>query len=564
LNAAISGEDAGGAWTNSGLIYTYTVSATAPCTGTDTSIVTVTLQAAPVAGKTTNFSIVVGGSVTLELLNAHISGNQLGTWNATSGGAGTYTYTVAATSPCSEPAIINVVVTEQAPPNPGIFHTTVTSSDFINGATNQLIEQLCYTTKNGKVTNVTPGQMFYYTAIKAPSDDFYIDIEETKSEAGLALFEITQKNQIRLWDTYNNKVADGTQTSIGKGQIHISNAVMGAQYVLSVKYDSKSIIGSSFSGTAPICTYKFVSKINGIIVSRTSVDMTPNCPIVSGALNVVVKEQARPNLGIFHTTVTSSDFINGATDQLIEQLCYTTKNGKVTNVTPSQMFYYTAIKAPSDDFYIDVEETKSESGLALFEITQKNQISLWDTDKNKVADGTQTSIGKGQIHISNAVMGAQYVLSVKYDSKFIIGSSFSGTAPICTYKFVSKINGTIVSSTSVEMTPDCPIVLGALECVIEVFNAISPNGDGSNDFFRIEGLNCYPDNRVEIYNRWGVLVFERTGYNNNDRVFRGLSEGRVTIKPSEELPTGTYFYIIKYNDTDSKGREKSGYLYLNR
>ncbi|MFV8466895.1 gliding motility-associated C-terminal domain-containing protein, partial [Flavobacterium sp. LB1P62] len=400
LNAAVTGEDVGGTWTNSGLIYTYTVSATAPCTGTGTATVTVTVQAAPIAGTTTNFSIVVGGSVTLELLNAHISGNQSGTWNATSGGAGTYTYTVAATSPCSVAATVDVVVKEQAPPNPGIFHTTVTSSDFISGATDKLIGQLCYTTKNGKVTNVTPGQMFYYTAIKAPSNDFYVDIEETKSESGLALFEINQKNQITLWDAKYNKVATGTQTVLGKGQIHISNAVKGAQYVLSVKYDTKSIIGSSFSGTAPVCTYTFVSKINGSIVSRTSVDMTPDC--------------------------------------------------------------------------------------------------------------------------------------------------------------------SIVSRTNVDMTPDYPIVLGKLECAIEVFNAISPNGDGSNDFFRIEGLDCYPENRVEIYNRWGVLVFERTGYNNDDRVFRGLSEGRVTIRQSEELPTGTYFYIFKYKDTDSKGHEKSGYLYLNR
>jgi gliding motility-associated-like protein len=386
LNAAITGEDVGGAWTNSGLIYTYTVSATAPCTGTDTATVTVTVQAAPVAGTTTNFSIVVGGSVTLELLNAHISGNQSGTWNATSGGAGTYTYTVAATFPCSVPATVNVVVDEQAPPNPGIFHTTVTSSDFINGATDKLIGQLCYTTRNGKVTNVTPGQMFYYTAIKAPSNDFYVDIEQTKSESGLALFEINQTNQVTLWDAKYNKVATGTQTVLGKGQIHISNAVKGAQYVLSVKYNTKSIIGSSFSGIAPVCRYTFVSKINGSIVSRTSV----------------------------------------------------------------------------------------------------------------------------------------------------------------------------------EMTPDCPFVLGVSECAIEVFNAISPNGDGSNDFFRIEGLECYPENRVEIYNRWGVLVFERSGYNNADQAFKGISEGRVTIKQSEELPTGTYFYIFKYKDTDSKGHENSGYLYLNR
>jgi hypothetical protein len=46
----------------------------------------------------------------------------------------------------------------------------------------------------------------------------------------------------------------------------------------------------------------------------------------------------------------------------------------------------------------------------------------------------------------------------------------------------------------------------------------------------------------------GSLVFERTGYNNDDRAFRGVSEGRVTVKQAEELPEGTYYYILRYKD----------------
>lgn len=102
------------------------------------------------------------------------------------------------------------------------------------------------------------------------------------------------------------------------------------------------------------------------------------------------------------------------------------------------------------------------------------------------------------------------------------------------------------------------------ENTVDVYNAVSPNGDGFNDVFRIEGLQFYPENTVEIYNRWGVLVFERERYNNDDRAFRGRSEGRVTVKQAEELPTGTYFYILKYKDTGANTYEKSGYLYINR
>ncbi|RED21904.1 gliding motility-associated-like protein, partial [Flavobacterium cutihirudinis] len=111
---------------------------------------------------------------------------------------------------------------------------------------------------------------------------------------------------------------------------------------------------------------------------------------------------------------------------------------------------------------------------------------------------------------------------------------------------------------------DKPTVIELKGCEIKVFNAFSPNGDAKNARFYIQGIECYPNNTVEIYNRWGVLVFDTEGYNNEDRVFVGRSEGRVTVKQTDGLPVGTYFYILKYKDSDSNQHESSGYLYLNK
>jgi gliding motility-associated-like protein/uncharacterized repeat protein (TIGR01451 family) len=107
-------------------------------------------------------------------------------------------------------------------------------------------------------------------------------------------------------------------------------------------------------------------------------------------------------------------------------------------------------------------------------------------------------------------------------------------------------------------------VLGVEGCSLEVFNAVSPDGDGLNDFLRIRGIECYPKNTVEIYNRWGVKVYDVEGYNNDTVVFRGISEGRVTVDKSEGLPSGTYFYIVKYEDFNGNGIDKSGYLNISR
>jgi gliding motility-associated-like protein len=108
---------------------------------------------------------------------------------------------------------------------------------------------------------------------------------------------------------------------------------------------------------------------------------------------------------------------------------------------------------------------------------------------------------------------------------------------------------------------------------IAIYNAFSPNGDGINEKFEIDGFDsenkiCYPENTVEIYNRWGVLVFETKDYDNNSNFFEGYSRGRTTVSESSGLPTGTYFYIISYGSKDTFGDiqtyRKEGYLYLTR
>uniref|UniRef100_UPI0004936129 Ig-like domain-containing protein n=1 Tax=Flavobacterium sp. KJJ TaxID=1270193 RepID=UPI0004936129 len=119
-------------------------------------------------------------------------------------------------------------------------------------------------------------------------------------------------------------------------------------------------------------------------------------------------------------------------------------------------------------------------------------------------------------------------------------------------------------SDSDDLGGDKPTVLELSGCVIKVFNAVSANGDSKNERFYIQGLECYPENTVQIYNRWGVIVFERDHYNNNDVAFRGFSEGRVTIKESNGLPEGTYYYVLKYKDAQSNPHEQAGYLYLTK
>lgn len=99
---------------------------------------------------------------------------------------------------------------------------------------------------------------------------------------------------------------------------------------------------------------------------------------------------------------------------------------------------------------------------------------------------------------------------------------------------------------------------------IEVFKVISPNDDGINDVLVISGLQNYPNNTLDIYNRWGVSVFKTKAYNTEGNVFDGTSEGRATIDKNRKLPTGTYFYLLKYEMPNGEMKTRSGYIYINR
>jgi gliding motility-associated-like protein len=97
---------------------------------------------------------------------------------------------------------------------------------------------------------------------------------------------------------------------------------------------------------------------------------------------------------------------------------------------------------------------------------------------------------------------------------------------------------------------------------IIIYNGISANEDGLNDYFQIVCLEFFPDNNVQIFNRSGVLVYEMTAYDmhNPDRRFDGVSNRGMSLG-QDELPIGTYFYRVDKNDGSEP---KVGYLELKR
>jgi len=96
-----------------------------------------------------------------------------------------------------------------------------------------------------------------------------------------------------------------------------------------------------------------------------------------------------------------------------------------------------------------------------------------------------------------------------------------------------------------------------VECLDDLIipQVFTPNGDGINDAFEIFGIYKYPNNELQVYNRWGHKVYTKKGYNNT---WKGTSEAELTIG-NLNLPVGTYFYVLKLSDDIPLYK---GYVYI--
>ncbi|HEX8516196.1 MAG TPA: gliding motility-associated C-terminal domain-containing protein [Bacteroidia bacterium] len=143
--------------------------------------------------------------------------------------------------------------------------------------------------------------------------------------------------------------------------------------------------------------------------------------------------------------------------------------------------------------------------------------------------GPDTTIQEGEVAVLTGTGGFNYAWGNTPDIKY----SFSASCD------VEPVSTTTYYLYCTDETGKCPAYDEVTVFVepsddLVVYNTFTPNNDGNNDTWYIGNIHKYPDCRIELYNRYGKLVFKSTGYNNT-------WDGRVS---GEELPAGTYFYDL--------------------
>ena len=100
---------------------------------------------------------------------------------------------------------------------------------------------------------------------------------------------------------------------------------------------------------------------------------------------------------------------------------------------------------------------------------------------------------------------------------------------------------TITDDNACEMIDTVTIEKTMVEC-LEIPNCITPNDDGFNDEFVITNIELYENSSIEIYNRWGELIFEHSGG------YFGNEWDGTYQKNGNDVPMGSYVYILKFSD----------------
>lgn len=109
-------------------------------------------------------------------------------------------------------------------------------------------------------------------------------------------------------------------------------------------------------------------------------------------------------------------------------------------------------------------------------------------------------------------------------------------------QFEANVNPGFITITAIDQClSSVTFTLEVEACDTFIPNVISPNADGKNDYFRIEGIEGFPLSELTVFNRWGTQVFRDVDY-------RGGWDGRINGKP---LAEGTYYYVLRRSDGEA-------------
>jgi gliding motility-associated-like protein len=259
-----------------------------------------------------------------------------------------------------------------------------------------------------------------------------------------------------------------------------------------------------------------------------------------------------------------SIYINGNYFQTI----YTTASVPIDGTLALEVTLHLPASTPTDfELKFVVDDLGTGTGMVTELIENNNSYvvtdSFWNSPTfNSLSPLTTCNEGytKGTFDFSS------YEAIVKQDASDTVGFYASLEDAVTNENPIIDTSAYVATTTPaqvfVRLTNDhcfsvTSFLLTTTNCPPTVYNYISANNDGKNDEFTIDGLETiFLNYKIEIYNRWGTLIWTGNRYTGNWKGY--VQDGIESTKATD----GTYYYLIFLNDPDYSEPLK-GFLYLN-
>ncbi|HEX5002979.1 MAG TPA: gliding motility-associated C-terminal domain-containing protein [Bacteroidia bacterium] len=284
---------------------------------------------------------------------------------------------------------------------------------------------------------------------------------------------------------------------------------------------SNGASGPSIANAAPGSYTVIVTDANGC---------TASVGLIVGNESPVTVNPGPTTICVGQSTTLSVDSIAGSAYQWY--YAGVALNGAVNNTfqTQAQGYYYVVVSSACGTFYSD-------------------SVSVTVNSVTNASINNNLMICPPETAQLNATGGTSYQWTPEAGLNFSnIPNPVASPTQSTVYSVVVTNDYGCSITLSVEVIIDCDTLF--------VPNGFSPNNDGVNDGYVIDGILNYPNNKFWVYNRWGNLVYKTNGYANQwngECNVQGIYWGT-------KVPAGTYFYILDLGDNSEKPR--SGYLII--
>jgi hypothetical protein len=267
-------------------------------------------------------------------------------------------------------------------------------------------------------------------------------------------------------------------------------------------------------------------------------------------------------------------------------------DGSVTYTPPTDF-----VGEDKFEYKITTPDGRKDSAMVIITVNAPEDLKITAVDdefeiyNDEIAGGSITindinPIGKIVINTTPVVAPNNGTVIINPDGTIFYTPNvdFSGTDSF-SYQICNSIVPTLCDIAEVKIiVMDTDTVIENPITAEEIFipNGFSPNDDGINEYFTItlygEDSNGvykeqafeskFPNAKVEIFNRWGNLVFVKENFGNINHWgdpslawWDGRSNKGLTVG-SDKLPAATYFYILYFNEGTRE--PKAGSIFLNR